>query len=191
MTAGCDQLVHESLREWAATADASPDAVARVSPSRQPHRARWVAGGGGPGRRCDGDGGGRARGTGGPCPAGTRRRWRATRRRSRRTGGHGVVAGTDGGPCRPDWGYGGAPGADGVACFPSAMKAADGSDQRDESGPYVGRPISGTDVCVGDVDDGPNPTAPYVWLGAGVAAGDRRPRRRLGPRDRRGRGDGR
>ena len=164
-------LVHESLRERAGDVDTSSAAVARVTPSAVPRRARWVAGGAAlavaatvtavavlsdtvplPGRDptpLAGD----------PVPVPSE--WRAE-------SWQGLTVSVP-----PDWGYGGAPMADGVACFPSAMKAADGSDQRDESGPYVGRPIAVTDVCVGDVGEGPtaDPTAPYVWLGAGVDVG--------------------
>ena len=166
-----DELVRESLRERAGSVDTSPATVARVSTSSRPHRARWVAGGAAlavaatvtavavVGDRVAVPGGDPPPVAGEPVPVPPD--WRAESWR-------GLTVSVP-----PDWGYGGAPMADGVACFPSAMKAADGSDQRDESGPYVGRPIAVTDVCVGDVDEGPtaDPTAPYVWLGAGVEAG--------------------
>lgn len=76
-----------------------------------------------------------------------------------------------------DWGYGGAPFADGSVCFPSRMVEPDGSRTPGarEDGPYVGRPVALTDVCEKypfiPGSRGEAPTAPYVWLGAGVEPG--------------------
>lgn len=76
-----------------------------------------------------------------------------------------------------DWGYGGAPDAEGIACFPSAGfdAAGDpiaGGDAGDIG--YVGRPVSFTDACA-SIDamqrGGIAPTGPYVWLGAGLEPG--------------------
>jgi hypothetical protein len=59
-----------------------------------------------------------------------------------------------------DWGWGGAPPACGVG--PSVSSG--GQPIASDSGiPYVGRPISSTDMCVGAPSP---PTASYVWFGA-------------------------
>jgi hypothetical protein len=165
------ELVRESLRERAGDVDTSPAAVARVMPPSRPHRARWVAAGAALavaatvtavavlGDRASRPGGDPPPVAGDPVPVPSD--WRAE-------SWQGLTVSVP-----PDWGYGGAPMADGVACFPSAMKAADGSDQRDESGPYVGRPIAVTDVCAqypfGVVR--PDRQGGYVWLGAGIEPG--------------------
>ncbi len=72
-----------------------------------------------------------------------------------------------------DWGYGGAPGADGVACYPAAGLDAAGTPVRPRATPpgYVGRPIVLTDVCL-SVDAGAPVQGPYVWLGAGIEPGE-------------------
>jgi hypothetical protein len=76
-----------------------------------------------------------------------------------------------------DWGWGGAPapGYDGdgpIACGAVAMVAANGEKLRreDPTMPYVGRPISQTDLCAVGIED-ETPQAPYVWLGAAVKPG--------------------
>lgn len=76
-----------------------------------------------------------------------------------------------------DWGYGGAPDAEGIACYPAATSDADGNPiagaDADGIG-YVGRPIVSTDSCA-SIDAMQRadiaPTAPYVWLGAGLDPG--------------------
>ena len=71
-----------------------------------------------------------------------------------------------------DWGYGGAPDEEGVACFPGASLDAAGQPVRGRDVPpgYVGRPISLTDVCA-STDAGAPVDGPYVWLGAGLTSG--------------------
>lgn len=70
-----------------------------------------------------------------------------------------------------DWGYGGAPDAKGLACYPEAMVGPDGEYVDGGHGlGYVGRPISGTDVCA-LVPKAWEPAAPYVWLGADIEPG--------------------
>lgn len=70
-----------------------------------------------------------------------------------------------------DWGYGGAPDGSGTACFPEAMVGPDGEQRSGGSGlGFVGRPIAATDVCA-LVPDAWEPSAPYVWLGAGIEPG--------------------
>jgi hypothetical protein len=165
-------LVRASLDARAREVDTSPAVVSRVVPSHRPRRGAWVAAGaalavaatvaavavlGDQARESDG-----APPAAGPDdPAPVPATWR-----DESWGGLTVSV-------PPDWGYGGAPMADGTACWPSAMRSADGVVNRNELGPYVGRPIAMTDVCVGDVDEGPlaDPTAPNVWLGAGVDPG--------------------
>lgn len=79
-----------------------------------------------------------------------------------------------------DWAYGGAPmvsGGDTVACRAGAMVSAlggrvPGGDER--STPYVGRPITLTDVCQTYPFIGPDsdpPSVPSVWLGVDVEPG--------------------
>jgi hypothetical protein len=79
-----------------------------------------------------------------------------------------------------DWAYGGAPmasGGDTVACLAGAMVSASGTRVRDgdeRSTPYVGRPLTLTDLCQKYPFIGPDsdpPTVPSVWLGADVEAG--------------------
>lgn len=72
-----------------------------------------------------------------------------------------------------DWGYGGAPDADGVACFAGVSLDADGAPVRARSMPpgYVGRPILLTDVCL-SIDAGAPVQGPYVWLGAQIEPGE-------------------
>lgn len=68
----------------------------------------------------------------------------------------------------PDsWGWGGAPPACGVG--PSVSSG--GQPVESDSGiPYVGRPISSTDLCVDALSP---PPAPYVWLGSDLEPGTR------------------
>lgn len=77
-----------------------------------------------------------------------------------------------------DWGYGGAPDRSGTACYPIAMVSAAGErleERADSTVGWVGRPIGITDVCATYpwIEHSPQetPTAPYVWLGAGVDPG--------------------
>lgn len=70
-----------------------------------------------------------------------------------------------------DWGFGGAPfrvGGSSVACAPTSMYSASGEPVPD-GGAYVGRPLTLTDMCMGDLSGVPR--APYVWLGADVEPG--------------------
>lgn len=70
-----------------------------------------------------------------------------------------------------DWGYGGAPDASGVACYPEAIVGPDGGRVDGGTGlGYVGRPIAATDVCA-LVPKVWEPRAPYVWLGAAIEPG--------------------
>lgn len=167
------ELVREGLRERASEADTSPAVVARVTSVPRSRRAAWAVGGAAVavaatvtavavlGDQAPGPGGESPPVAGSEEPGDVPADWRSE-------SWEGLTVSVP-----PDWGYGGAPGDDGVACFPSAMKSAEGRPNRDESGPYVGRPITVTDVCVGDLDEGPlaDPTAPYVWLGSGVDVG--------------------
>jgi hypothetical protein len=166
-------LVRESLHARAGEVQTSPAVISRVVPSRRPHRGAWVAAGAAMavaatvtvvavlGDQARVPEGGSPPIAGSDDPAPVPADWR-----EESWGGLTVSV-------PADWGYGGAPMEDGTACWPSAMKAADGAANPGESGPYVGRPIAMTDVCVGDVDGGPlaDPTASYVWLGAGVDPG--------------------
>jgi hypothetical protein len=118
-----------------------------------------------------------------------------------RSGGRDVVAPNSGGPVTAwrteywhdtkvdvpaDWGWGGAPMSDFVEvgsppsdkvidCGATAFMGPDGKRLLNGDGtiPYVGRPIMQTDACNGSFGPGewPQPTAPYVWLGAPVSPG--------------------
>lgn len=85
----------------------------------------------------------------------------------------------------PDWGWGGAPSPpedlgepassdDLFDCGMAAYRTADGRRVEREDGPYVGRPVMMTDACSVIRDqEFPQPTAPYVWLGAAIDPGTR------------------
>jgi hypothetical protein len=76
-----------------------------------------------------------------------------------------------------DWAYGGAPmrsGRQWYSCHASAMVSAEGEDLFGGDGPYLGRPVALTDVCMAYPPNGPGagpPDAPYVWLGAAIEPG--------------------
>ncbi len=79
-----------------------------------------------------------------------------------------------------EWAYGGAPmeggGGGPVACYAIAMVTSSGerTSESDRTEPYVGRPITLTDVCQVYPFIGPDagtPQAPSVWLGAHVRPG--------------------
>lgn len=78
------------------------------------------------------------------------------------------------------WSFGGAPTKDGTgdryACYAIAMVTATGEQGSggDRTEPYVGRPVSLTDVCQTYPFIGPDaetPQAPSVWLGADIDPG--------------------
>ncbi len=73
-----------------------------------------------------------------------------------------------------DWAVGGSPQSDGGS---AGMIQCGGVVDEDlnpvEGVPYVGRPVSMTDMCLGlDQDDLPEPTASYVWLDSPLEAGE-------------------
>jgi hypothetical protein len=71
-----------------------------------------------------------------------------------------------------DWGYGGGPNEDGLACYPEAILDASGQPLRSgaEDRGYVGRPFSMTDECSSLEAGGPF-AGPYVWFGADLEPG--------------------
>ena len=91
-----------------------------------------------------------------------------------------------------DWGWGTAPiemsfdKGHPVLCGLGAVVRPDGTQRVNPKAdnPWVGRPVMLSDACLGEPF--PTPEASYVWLGADIEPGHRRPRRWLHPGDGRG-----